>query len=409
MPDRYHKRTSIHKPHTDLHLSSAPDEMDVSLASLQHHILSPSSKKSPSGPRSGSQRAKPVPATPNRQWDFSNSDQDLNVTNWISPVGITFTQGGREEIFRATQSSPKPAGGEGTYGGEWVDHSWEQPNQGRKIKDPYAHYTTPHDTRSFKLQNTADDAPYFVEVETDYEAFRDHPVVPTKKELLNPPPNLIRSNTIPSKDRSTVSEYGQIPGVPVMKVYGEYDSVDQYLHTQYELMRYDCLIPMQMAIASYKLICNPPNSSETADAANYAQLHESLDRNFRLYENVKVESVVFSFHHVVYRISFRLPYGVSVKWEASKRLIPGSLVMLSKDGFENDIKIACVSHRDDRPMTGRNRFEYLLDIFLETDNDADPLGFGDPDGNEIPHVMLEATSGYFEGEDLCLCVLLCSC
>jgi hypothetical protein len=194
-----------------------------------------------------------------------------------------------------------------------------------------------------------------------------------------------------------------------MKVYGEYDSVDQYLHTQYELMRYDCLIPMQMAIASYKLICNPPNSSETADAANYAQLHESLDRNFRLYENVKVESVVFSFHHVVYRISFRLPYGVSVKWEASKRLIPGSLVMLSKDGFENDIKIACVSHRDDRPMTGRNRFEYLLDIFLETDNDADPLGFGDPDGNEIPHVMLEATSGYFEGEDLCLCVLFCSC
>jgi hypothetical protein len=305
---------------------------------------------------------------------------------------------GREEIFRATQNSPKPEADEVTYGGEWVDLDWRQRDTKiSKKHSPFVHYSAPHDTRSFKLQVTANDAPYFVEIETDHEAFRDHPIVPTKKELLNHPAHLIKRNTIPSKEHSNNSNHGQIPGVPIMRVFGPYDNIDHYVHTQFELMRYDCLIPLQMAITSYKTVCNPPQLADQAEAAAYAQTQESLQQNFRLYENVKLDSLVFGFHHVVYRVSFRLPYGVSVNWEASKRLIPGSLVLLSKDGFENDIKIACVSHREVKPMTGRNRFEYLLDIFLETDNDADPLGYGDPSGNDTPHVMLEATSGYFEG------------
>ncbi|GAB5585544.1 hypothetical protein Unana1_00444 [Umbelopsis nana] len=377
---------------------NASDAMNVSLASLQIGSQN-SSPKGSGSPQSSSPRVTQSPrrpaAPPARKWDFTNNEQNLNVTDWKSPVGITLSHG-REEIFRATQNSPKPADNEVTYGGEWVDHNWQHPTPGKKFKDRFVHYTTPHDTRSFKLQNATDDRPYFVEVDTDYEAFRDHPIIPTKKELLNIPPNLIRTNTLPTRARGKDPEYGQIPGVPVMKVFGPYDSADQYLHTQFELMRYDCLIPMQMAIASYKMICNPPEQPEPADAANFSQVQESLHRNFHVYENVKIDAVVFGFHHVVYRVSFRLPYGVSVNWEASKRLIPGSLVMLSKDGFENDLKIACVTHREEKPMRGRNRFEYLLDLFVETDNEADPLGFGDPDGNETPHVMLEATSGYFE-------------
>lgn len=372
---------------------STPEVLSLSLASLQVNGSAQRSAQTQHAPKPSSRPSAPS----SRQWDFTNSDHNLNVPDWKSPVGITVTQG-REEIFRATHNLPRPVEDEATYGGEWVDLDWQQQSaKGSKKHNPFVHYTTPHDTRSFKLQVTANDAPYFVEVETDHEVFREHPIVPSREELLNPPNHVLKQNTMPSRERSNDSDRGQIPGVPIMRVFGKYENVDQYAHTQFELLRYDCLIPLQMAIASYRTICNPPKLTDQIEAASYAQTSESLQRNFRLYENVQLDSLVFGFHQVVYRISFRLPYGVSVNWEASKRLIPGTLVLLSKDGFENDIKVACVSHREVKPLTGRNRFEFLLDIYLENDNDADPLGYGDPSGNSTPYVMLEATSGYFEG------------
>lgn len=57
------------------------------------------------------------------------------------------------------------------------------------------------------------------------------------------------------------------------------------------------------------------------------------------------------------------------------------MVLLSKDDFQNDIKVATVVQRGDDPMKGANRFEYMIDIVLERDNDAIPLGFGNPSIN----------------------------
>lgn len=48
-------------------------------------------------------------------------------------------------------------------------------------------------------------------------------------------------------------------------------------------------------------------------------------------------------------------------------------------------------------MQGPNRFEYMLDLYLERDNDEQPLGFGDPTlSDKDNYVMIEATDGYFE-------------
>jgi hypothetical protein len=77
--------------------------------------------------------------------------------------------------------------------------------------------------------------------------------------------------------------------------------------------------------------------------------------------------------------------------------MPGTLVLLSKDHFEKDLKIATIVERGDEPMRGANRFEYLLDLYLERDNENQPFGFGDPAmGEEDTYVMIEATDGYFE-------------
>lgn len=70
-------------------------------------------------------------------------------------------------------------------------------------------------------------------------------------------------------------------------------------------------------------------------------------------------------------------------------MIEGTLVLLSKDNFEKDIKIATVVQRGDEPMKGSNRFEYMIDIQLERDNPDDPLGFGDPaSNNQDTYVMV---------------------
>jgi hypothetical protein len=107
--------------------------------------------------------------------------------------------------------------------------------------------------------------------------------------------------------------------------------------------------------------------------------------------------MVFGSRQVLYRVSFRLPYYVRVTWEQSKRLMPGSLVLLSKDHFKTDLKVATVVERGDKPMAGSNRFEFMIDIYLEQDNPDMPLGFGDPvTGEEDMYVMIEATDGYFE-------------
>ncbi len=77
--------------------------------------------------------------------------------------------------------------------------------------------------------------------------------------------------------------------------------------------------------------------------------------------------------------------------------MPGTLVLLSKDHFEKDLKIATIVERGDEPMRGANRFEYMLDLYLERDNENQPFGFGDPSMmTDDTYVMIEATDGYFE-------------
>lgn len=110
-----------------------------------------------------------------------------------------------------------------------------------------------------------------------------------------------------------------------------------------------------------------------------------------------MNAIVFGNRQPLYRVSFRLPYYIRVNWQQSKRLIPGTLVLLSKDHFEKDLKIATVVNRGDEPMRGPNRFEYLIDLYLERDDENQPLGYGDPTMNdEDVYVMIEATDGYFE-------------
>ncbi|ORX48781.1 P-loop containing nucleoside triphosphate hydrolase protein [Hesseltinella vesiculosa] len=258
-------------------------------------------------------------------------------------------------------------------------------------------------TSTFKLNADLDEEPVFVSVE-DNSLFRQRPVVPQSDDILYPQ-QIMEDWISPSGfgDPSTAHPPGAIPSVPVNLVHGKYRSTDQYLDTHFELMRQDTLIPLQKAVKSYRATV-APKAAPPPDLFDQLQVTQTaasgvppISSGFRLYEHVHLNAVVYGSHRLLYRIGFRLPYHVRISWPQSKRLVEGTLVLLSSDHFEHDIKVATVVYRGDEPMRGSNRFEYMIDVALERDNDEDPLGYGDPTGTDIKtYTMIEATDGYFE-------------
>ncbi|KAI9274618.1 RNA helicase [Phascolomyces articulosus] len=244
-----------------------------------------------------------------------------------------------------------------------------------------------HDALTFKLNADIPDKPFFTQ-EINYSSIQDRSIIPEPEDIFEEDaPQEYQQNSTYSRG------FQPLPNIPVNRVNGSYESAEEYLYTHFELMRNDLLIPLKTAVRSYKETVNMNKNDPS-----YADHPEAQPiRGFRAYEHVKLKSLVFSPRHVGYRISFRLPYHVRISWPQSKRLIEGTLVLLSKDSFEKDIKIATVVERGEEPVRGSNRFEYLITIHLERDNENDPLGFGDPTlSTEDKYVMLEATDGYFE-------------
>ncbi|KAI8647890.1 RNA helicase [Parasitella parasitica] len=245
----------------------------------------------------------------------------------------------------------------------------------------------PEATTTFRLNMDIEDAPIFSKV-TDYTAFRGQDIIPNFEQIV------IAEELRDPNEWDQRNYRDPFPDVPVNRVKQPYDSTDQYLYTHFELMRQDFLIPLQKAVKGYKEVFNDTNIN---DDAGISMEQVSQQRPYRLYEHVHLNAIVFGTRQPLYRVSFRLPYYVRVNWQQSKRLMPGTLVLLSKDHFEKDLKVATIVNRGDEPMRGPNRFEYLVDIYLERDDDEQPLGFGDPSLTENDtYVMIEATDGYFE-------------
>ncbi|RCI07258.1 NFX1-type zinc finger-containing protein 1 [Rhizopus stolonifer] len=254
------------------------------------------------------------------------------------------------------------------------------------------------ETTTFRLNFDIDDeTPTFSKV-TDYSSYRTQNVVPDYEDIIT------AEQLKDPQEWENRHFRDPFPDVPVNLVKQPYESVEQYLYTHFELMRQDFLIPLQNAVKSYKEVYH---ATKDADDVGIAMENAaSYQRPYRLYEHVGLNAIVFGNRQPLYRISFRLPYYVRVNWAQSKRLMPGTLVLLSKDHFEKDLKIATIVERGEEPMRGASRFEYLLDLYLERDNENQPLGFGDPSlTSEDTYVMLEATDGYFEAYRHVLTVL----
>lgn len=106
-------------------------------------------------------------------------------------------------------------------------------------------------------------------------------------------------------------------------------------------------------------------------------------------EKVHIIGMTFTQQGIAARVALSLRRaGKRIIWEQSKRLISGSIVVLSpaRDMFRNECKVAIVAAR---PLAGVQQSPAAIDLFFATPEEIEI----DP---QVEWVMVEARTGYFE-------------
>ena len=121
----------------------------------------------------------------------------------------------------------------------------------------------------------------------------------------------------------------EVPKLTPNIIEGKYKSWDHYYNTQFHLLREDFVAPLRQGICDYMM-----------------GLRGRDLQDVRVYNGIRIIEPKFDRQGVSYRIQFETDRLKYVKWDRTKRLIYGSLVCLSSDGFTSQIVFASISNRD---------------------------------------------------------------
>ena len=124
-----------------------------------------------------------------------------------------------------------------------------------------------------------------------------------------------------------------VPKLTPNIIEGRYKSWDHYYNTQFHLLREDFVAPLRQGICDYM-----------------TGLRGRDLQDVRVYNNVLILCPEFDRQGVSYRIQFNIDRLKYVKWLRTKRLMYGSLVCLSNDGFTSNIVFASISNRDPQQL-----------------------------------------------------------
>ncbi|KAL2311866.1 Helicase Required for RNAi-mediated heterochromatin assembly Hrr1 [Schizosaccharomyces pombe] len=179
---------------------------------------------------------------------------------------------------------------------------------------------------------------------SDTSSWRELPSIPTLEELTS------KSVELPSNN-----------------IYGGYKSFEDYLSIHYRLLREDAVSPLRESVLRYKVNPNYITGSSLA-----------------VYDHVRIDGYTISSSVIAAKLSFSVRAKKKIKWATSRRLISGSLVLLSNDDFQT-FRIGTVCAR---PLSGLNKHPHEIDVkFEDISISLDP---------REEYVMIEATSGYWE-------------
>ena len=132
------------------------------------------------------------------------------------------------------------------------------------------------------------------------ENFRNLPILPDDKDL----------------------QWDEKPFLRANKAKGKYDNLDVYLDIQFRLLREDYIQPLRQGIRQYK-------------EGIVGELNIKKFKDIRLYFNVQIMNPVCTSSGICNVLQFDTEPFKKTNWNASKRLLYGSLVCLSGDDFDN--------------------------------------------------------------------------
>lgn len=195
-------------------------------------------------------------------------------------------------------------------------------------------------------------------------AWATKPEIPTAAEILAGPPG-IEEPILDIDERLRPN-----------KVDGPYESNEEYLGTQYELLREDLIRPLRQAVRQVQL--------------DPSKLEADYTSGIGVYEPVYLKGIQFSARGLSAKVAFSLNRVQKyIRWKQSKRLISGTLVALSPmaDAFNTQCILATVGARPLSGLEANNPPEIDLFIARPEDFDFDPMQ---------KWIMVESRSSFFE-------------
>ncbi|UPX10609.1 RNA helicase [Ascochyta rabiei] len=195
-------------------------------------------------------------------------------------------------------------------------------------------------------------------------AWLDRPEIPHPSEILRDEPAFTAKEAlIQTQDEPRPK-----------KIEGAYDNIEDYLRTEYELMREDALRPLREAVAEVR-------KDAWKDEAQY-------EKDVCIYDPVYITSLIFCPRGLATRVALSMSRVKKfIRWEQSKRLITGTLVALSPfgDAFQNTCILATVAAR---PMSALQSNPPEIDLFFpHYHQQIDPMQ---------KWIMVECRGSFFE-------------
>ena len=173
----------------------------------------------------------------------------------------------------------------------------------------------------------------FLKQISSFEVEKEQNIQLQRLNSSKPPPDDFREQSILPTSDELKPTYRPFLRPHIVK--GPYPNTEHYLDVQFRLNKEDFIRPLREGIGQY--LFNKKIRPDKRTKVN----------DVRIYEDVSLQRTLLDGRRVSYQMSFKeLPH---VRWETSKRLIFGSLVLLSDDDFKTYIP-ATVANREARDL-----------------------------------------------------------
>lgn len=207
------------------------------------------------------------------------------------------------------------------------------------------------------------------------ENFRELPIIPRVEEITSTKGLFLR---------------------PVLK-YGAYRDVEHYLDVYFRLLREDYVGSLRDGIIEYLAVAG--RNTEIRSKASRSSL-----MNIRVYTNVTIGPHVNNEQNIVHEIYFDMNEQFQkIRWETSKRLLPGSLVCLTNNNFQT-VYFATVFDRkiEDLQM---GKLHVKFDDWMNVNKNVDFSEHGQNKCKTVNQFSLIESLAYFESYRHVLSVL----